>query len=73
MGPEQRPTSPASFTRGFVREMLVRIGLALGAMVLSVAGARLLRSAGEWGEFTGATVGLSVGIVIMVGVLRRRR
>lgn len=73
MQPRQRRTSPASFTRGFVLEMLIRIGLAFAAMMLSVIGARLLRSVGEWGEFVGASLGLSIGIVIMVGVLRRRR
>ncbi len=68
--PEQRP---GSFTRAFLGEMAVRIGLAVLAMLLAFGGSRLLRDTGEWGAFAGALLGLAVGLTLMVLVLRRRR
>lgn len=61
-----------SFTRTFVRSMLLRIGLALGAMAFSYGGAELGGlTHNEWGTFAGALIGLVVGIGCVVLVLRR--
>lgn len=70
-GPGRRPGG--SFTRAFLREMSVRIGLAVVAMLLAVGGSRLLRDTGEWGAFGGAVLGLAIGLALMALVLRRRR
>jgi len=65
-GPEE------SFTRLFFSGMMLRIGLALGAMALSYGGAALGEIADpEWAPFLGAVAGLAVGIVLVVLVLRR--
>lgn len=52
--------------------MLLRIGLALGAMALSYAGSALgdLTDT-EWGPFVGGVIGLVAGIALLVVVLRR--
>lgn len=61
-----------SFTQAFVRGMLLRIGLAVGAMGLSYAGSALAgTSDAEWAPFLGALAGLAVGIVLVVLTLRR--
>lgn len=66
--------STGSFTRLFVTEMLVRIALAVGAMLLAGAGAVVgARLPSEWGRFTGALAGLGLGAAIALLVVRRRR
>lgn len=63
-----------SFTGLFVTEMLLRVGLALVAMLLAGAGA--YAGAGlptEWGRFVGAVAGLSAGAGLALLVVRRRR
>ena len=62
-----------SFTATLVREIFVRIGLAVVAMMLAVAGSGLGRRVDEeWGAFAGAVAGLTVGAVAMTVLLRRR-
>jgi len=62
-----------SFTVLFVKEMLLRVSLAMVAMLLAGAGSLVGRSVGDdWGDFIGAAVGLAGGIVLAVLVLRRR-
>ncbi len=61
------------FTSLFVREMLLRIGLGVVAMLLagacSIVGGSL---DAEWGDLVGALVGLAIGIALAVVLLRRR-
>lgn len=65
-------TTEGSFTRAFVRQMLLRIALAVAAMACSYAGAELgdLTDT-EWGPFTGGVTGLLIGVLGVVVVLRR--
>ena len=66
--------SSTSFTSMFVSEMLWRVGLAVVAMVLAAVGSVLLGLTGwELGPLVGAIAGLSIGVVVFVLVLRRRR
>lgn len=63
-----------SFTSVFVAEMAWRVGLAVVAMLLAGLGSALLGLTG-WssGPLVGALLGLAVGVVVFVLVLRRRR
>ncbi|MFL6156986.1 MAG: hypothetical protein ACJ72D_12875 [Marmoricola sp.] len=65
-------TTEGSFSRAFLRSVLLRMGLALAAMALSFAGSEIgdLTST-AWGPFVGGVVGLAVGVAAMVVVLRR--
>jgi uncharacterized protein (DUF952 family) len=72
--PLDRRGATDSFTTLFVREMGLRAGLVLLAMVLAGAGAAVAgRTSSDWGPFVGAVVGLVLGLALMVLVLRRRR
>jgi uncharacterized protein (DUF952 family) len=71
--PLARDGSAPSFTVVFVKEMLVRVALAVVAMLLAGVGSeggRLV--AGSDGVLPGALVGLVLGIVVFVVALRRR-
>jgi tetrahydromethanopterin S-methyltransferase subunit G len=71
--PLNRRGGTEAFTSLFVKEMLVRVSLAVVAMLLAGAGSLVGRSLGaDWGDLVGAVVGLAVGIVLAVLVLRRR-
>ena len=71
--PLNRRGGTEAFTSLFVKEMLVRISLAVVAMLLAGAGSLVGRSLGaDWGDLVGAVAGLAVGIVLAVLVLRRR-
>lgn len=62
-----------SLTTLFVREMAVRIGLAVLTMLLVAVGVTGGRSlAPEWGAAGGGALGLAVGVLAFVLVLRRR-
>ena len=61
------------FTSLFVKEMLLRIALAVVGMLLAGAGSLVGRGLdADWGALAGAVAGLVVGIVLAVLVLRRR-
>lgn len=65
-------TTEGSFTRVFVRSMMLRLGLALAAMALSYGGAAIGDATGaEWGPFAGGVIGLVIGVALLIGVLRR--
>ena len=71
--PLNRRGGTEPFTSLFVKEMMLRIVLAVIAMLL--AGAGSIVGGGfdaEWGELAGAVAGLVVGVVLAVVVLRRR-
>jgi uncharacterized protein (DUF952 family) len=71
--PLDRRGGTPGFTTIFVREMLLRGGLAVGAMLLAGLGSVIGKQVSDsWGELTGALVGLLVGIALVVVVLRRR-
>jgi len=71
--PLNRRGGTESFTALFAKEMLLRVSLAVLAMLLAGAGSLVGRSLGDdWGDFIGAGVGLVVGIVLAVVILRRR-
>lgn len=74
LAPDDRPVRASSaLTKEFVREMLVRTGLAVGAMVLAYAGSRLGAALPtDWGAFTGALAGLALGATLALLVLRWR-
>ena len=58
----------------FVREMVLRIVLAIGAMLLIATGITLGRDVNaDWGAFVGAVVGVALGAAMFAVVLRRRR
>ena len=72
-----QPLNPSGGTEGFtslfVKEMLLRISLAVVAMLLAGAGSLVGRGLGDdWGDVAGAVAGLVAGIVLAVVVLRRR-
>lgn len=61
-----------SFSRMLFSAMMFRIGLALGAMGLSYAGAALGETSdAEWAPFLGALAGLGIGVVLVALLLRR--
>ena len=61
------------FTSLFVREMLLRIGLGVVAMLLAGAGSIVGGGLDAvWGDLVGALVGLAIGIALAVVLLRRR-
>lgn len=61
-----------SFTRMFVRGMVVRIGLVVLAMGISYGGGELGDATGtEWGSFAGALLGLVVGVGVAFELYRR--
>lgn len=65
-------STEGSFSRAFFRGMMLRIALALGAMGLSYAGSAIGATVdAAWAPFLGALLGLAVGIVLVVLVLRR--
>ncbi len=71
--PLDRRGGTESFTSLFVREMAIRFGLAILAMLLAYAGSRVGRGFdAEWASFIGAMAGFFVGGVIATVVLRRR-
>ncbi len=71
--PLDRRGRPEPFTKAFLSEMLLRIGLALVAMTLSVIGSTIGHQVSpELGGLTGALLGLAVGAVVFWWVLRRR-
>ncbi len=68
-----REGSTGSFTRIFLAEMMVRIFLALGTMLLIALGIALGRSSGvAWAPAAGGLLGLVVGATLFWAVLRRR-
>ncbi|HQR25837.1 MAG TPA: DUF952 domain-containing protein [Nocardioides sp.] len=69
VAPLDRRGRPRPFTTVFVRDLALRAGLAILAMLLAVVGAAL---APEWGRLLGALAGLGVGAVLYVRVQRRR-
>ncbi len=71
--PLTRGGGTEAFTSLFAKEMLLRISLAVGAMLLAGAGSLVGRGLEtEWGELGGAVAGLLAGVVLAVLVLRRR-
>jgi uncharacterized protein (DUF952 family) len=71
--PLDRRGGTPSFTTLFVGEMLVRVGLAVAAMLLAGAGAAVGHAISpSAGQLPGALVGLALGAVLFVVVLRRR-
>ena len=63
-----------SFSRLFAQEMLWRAGLGIVAMLLAGLGAQLAGQTGlDAAPLVGALVGLALGLVLAVVVLRRRR
>ena len=65
--------STGSFTTMFVQEMMLRLALVVGAMVLAGVGAAIGgRTSSDWGEFLGGVLGLVVGLAIVAVLLRRR-
>jgi uncharacterized protein (DUF952 family) len=71
--PLDRQGGTASFTTLFAREVGLRAGLALAAMVLAGVGAAIGgRTSSEWGGFVGGVAGLVVGLLVATLVLRRR-
>lgn len=71
--PLDRRGSTGSLTTIFVREMAWRMGLFLGVMLLSGAGATLgQRTDSAWGPFLGAIAGLVVGAAAAWALHRRR-
>ncbi len=70
LGPDGSPAR--GFTEVFAREMLLRAGLAVLAMLVAYAGSRLGAGLGwAWGEFAGALVGLAAGGLLAVLAHRR--
>ena len=73
MQPLTRGGGTEWFTSLFVKEMLLRISVAVVAMLLAGAGSLVGRRLdADWGALAGAVAGLVVGIVLAVLVLRRR-
>ena len=71
--PLNRRGGTESFPLLFAREVFLRVALALGAMLLAVAGSVAGgHLSAEWGGFLGALAGLGMGIVGYVVVLHRR-
>ena len=71
--PLDRRGGTGSFLTTFTREMGVRAGLAILAMLLAGAGATVgERTSSEWGPFAGGVTGLLLGLGLMGLVLRRR-
>lgn len=71
--PLNRSGGTESFPLLFAREVFLRVALALGAMLLAVAGSVAGgHLSAEWGGFLGALAGLGMGIVGYVVVLHRR-
>jgi uncharacterized protein (DUF952 family) len=72
--PLDRRGGTEAFMIIFAREMAVRIGLILAAMVMSYAGAALANavSDAELAPLAGAVSGLALGLALMFVVLRRR-
>ncbi|MFT3872448.1 MAG: DUF952 domain-containing protein [Nocardioides sp.] len=71
--PLDRRGRPEPFTKAFLSEMLLRIGLALAAMTLSVIGSTIGHQLSpELGGLIGALLGLAVGAAVFWWVLRRR-
>ncbi|MCX6395898.1 MAG: hypothetical protein NTV23_05390 [Propionibacteriales bacterium] len=65
-------TTEGSFSRVFFRQMLLRIGLVLAAMLVSYGAAELGGATGTaWGPFVGGLIGLVAGVAGVVLVLRR--
>jgi len=61
-----------SFTRLFVRGMVVRIGLVVLAMSISYGGGAIGDAIGtEWSSFVGALLGLVVGVGVAFELYRR--
>ncbi len=72
--PLDRDGRTTTFSRHLLREMGLRIGLALVAMGLAVVGSRVGAAIDDdWGPLLGALVGLAAGLGGMAAVLRRRR
>ena len=68
-----RDGATSSFTSLFLGEMLIRVFLALGVMLLIAAGVTLGRRVDDsWGPALGALLGLLVGGAGFWAVLRRR-
>ncbi len=66
--------STGSFTTIFAREVMLRLGLVVGAMLLAGVGAAIgRRTSSEWGAFVGGVLGLVLGLLVATLVLRRRR
>ncbi len=71
--PWHRSGRKKAFLEIFLNEAMIRIGLAILAMLLALLGASVGRSFdAEWGPFLGALFGLGLGITLYVIALRRR-
>ncbi len=70
--PLTRDGGTGSFTTLFFQEMLLRVFLGIGVMLLMVLGVTVGRQSGAWGPALGALVGLVVGGTAWWAVLRRR-
>jgi uncharacterized protein (DUF952 family) len=71
--PLNRRGGTEPLTTLFVKEMLLRVSLAVGAMLLAGVGSLIGGGIDPvWGEVAGAITGLVVGVVLAVVVLRRR-
>ena len=71
--PWHRSGRKKAFVEVYLNEAMVRICLAVLAMLVAVLGAAVARSYdAAWGAFVGALVGLALGLAVYVLTLRRR-
>lgn len=71
--PLNRRGGTESFTAMFVKEMFLRIVLAIAAMLLAALGVRVGQAVSwDWAPFLGGVTGLTLGAALFAIVVRRR-